>query len=137
MITITEQEYKDYTGIDLQIELKDLDDGPNKINRTIKLWTKRVYGELTKPIKSDDKLSEFQIETIKTAIIEYGEYYFKNGDLYRLSGFDEEKGKTLDATDIDRIRMPRYIIDNLRRAGLIRTNLGRSYRFSQDHDYEY
>jgi len=134
MITITEQEFKEYTGVDLQIELKDLDDGVNKIPRTLKLWASRIYGEMTRPVKDDDKLTPFQIETIKNSIIEYGEYYFKNGDLYRSSGFDEDKGKLIDTTDIERIRMPKHITESLRKAGLIRTSIGRRYAPSQTHD---
>lgn len=134
MVTITEQEYLNYTGVSLAVELSDLDDGPNKIPRILKLWTNRVYSHITKPIPQDDKLSDFQIETIKNAIIEYGEYYLRNGDLYRLSGYDEDKGKTLDASDIEKIKFPKHIIDSLRHAGLIRRNLGVKVKYSQDLD---
>ena len=41
MITITEQEFLEYTGINLSVELHDYDDGV-MVDRTIKLWTRRV-----------------------------------------------------------------------------------------------
>lgn len=141
MITITQQEFLEYTGINLEIELPDLDDGSNKVDRTISLWAKRVYNEMrknsVKPISKDEDLTENQVQTIKDAICEYGEYYLKNGDLYRQSGFDEERGKLLDASDLEKIKFPNHIIDMLRASGLIRRSLSRRSVYSQDKDWWY
>lgn len=141
MITITQQEFLEYTGINLEIELPDLDDGSNKVDRTISLWAKRVYNEMrknsVKPIPKDEDLTENQVQTIKDAICEYGEYYLKNGDLYRQSGFDEERGKLLDASDLEKIKFPNHIIDMLRASGLIRRSLSRRSVYSQDKDWWY
>lgn len=138
MITITQQEFLDYTGINLELELHDLDDSSNKVDRTILLWTKRVYNEMRKnsvrAIPKDEDLTENQVQTIKDAICEYGEYYLKNGDLYRQSGFDEERGKLLDASDLEKIKFPTHIIDMLRASGLIRRSLNFTTKYSQDHD---
>ena len=46
MVTITNEDFIEYTGIDLSLELKDLDDGYEKVDRTIRLWTTRVYREM-------------------------------------------------------------------------------------------
>ncbi len=138
MITITQQEFLEYTGINLEIELPDLDDGSNKVDRTISLWTRRVYREMQKassrPIPKDEELTETQEQAIKEAICEYGEYYLKNGDLYRQSGFNEDKGKLIDASDLEKIKFPTQILDILRTSGLIRRNLSPRVVFSQNHD---
>ncbi len=140
MITITQEEFLKFSGINLASELLSLDDDSNKAGRTIKLWTNRVYDAMrasTRSIPKDEQLSDFQIESIKDAICEYGMYYLKNGDLYRQSGFDEDKGKLADATDIERIRFPAICVDYLRRAGLIKRGIGRSVVFSQTLDNYY
>ena len=94
MITITENEYLTYTGVSLAIELDGLDDNGNKVNRFITLITNRVYDKISKPIPTT--LTAYQEQSIKRAICEYGAYYLKNGDLTRLSGYDEDKGVTID-----------------------------------------
>lgn len=141
MITITQEEFLKYTGIDLSIELPGLDRDSDKVDRAINLWTKRVYREAqlnsTRPIPPDDKLTDFQIDSIKEAIIEYGLYYLKNGDLYLQSGFDEDKGKLVDPVDLARIRFPIICLDLLRRAGLIRKSFSSHLVFSQTHDNFY
>ncbi len=139
MITITEQEFLEYTGINLSIELHDYDDGGNKVDRAIKLWTRRVYLEARnasgKPLLKSEHLSDKQVKAIKDAICEYGEYYLENGDLYRLSGFDEEKGQLISASEKEKIRFPQVCIDILRTAGLLRRNLGTKRKYSQTHDW--
>ena len=141
MITITQQEFLEYTGINLEIELPDLDDGSNKVDRTISLWTRRVYREMQKassrPIPNDEELTENQIQAIKDAICEYGEYYLKNGDLYRLGGFDEDKGQLIQASEIEKIQFPLVCLDILRTSGLIRRSLSRRSVYSQDKDWWY
>lgn len=137
MITITESEFLKFSGILLSNELPGLDDDSNRVERTIKLWTRRVYDVMrtsTRSIPPDDKLSDFQIEAIKEAICEYGMYYLKNGDLYRQSGFDEDKGKLADHTDLTRIKFPTVCLDLLRRAGLIKRSIGKRFVYSQEVD---
>lgn len=132
MITITSEEYKQYTGRSLDIELQGLDDESNKVERTISLWTKRVYAQMTPPVLDDDKLTNFQKQCIKDAICEYGEYYLKNGDLYRQSGYDEDKGLTINPDELEKIQFPKHINDMLRRSGLVRRSLSarcRRYNF--------
>lgn len=124
MITITENEYLTYTGVSLAIELDGLDDNGNKVNRFITLITNRVYDKISKPIP--ETLTAFQEQSIKRAICEYGAYYLKNGDLTRLSGYDEDKGLTIDPMIKQSIAFPQESLDILRRAGLIKRSIGHS-----------
>jgi len=134
MITITEQEFLNYTGINLSLEIPDKDDSANKVERTILLWTKRIYRLMTKPIREDGDMSDYQVECIKDAICEYGAYYFKNGDLFRLSGFDEDKGQLIMPSEIDKIKVPHEVYNMLNDCGLIRKNISRRTRINQNID---
>lgn len=137
MITITEAEFLSFSGISLSQELPGLDDDSRKVERAIKLWTNRVYSVMrtsTSRVPKDEDLSDFQVESIKDAICEYGMYYLKNGDLFRQSGFDEDKGKLADIADIERVQFPVICTDYLRRAGLIKRSFGVGINFSQTHD---
>ncbi len=141
MVTITIDEYRIYTGIDLSVELRGLDDDSNKIDRAIRLWTQRVYREARRnsiaPIPPKEKLLPNQIQAIKDAICEYGEYYLKNGDLYRQSGFSEENGVMVDSHSLDKLRFPQVCLDILRQNGLIKRSIGRMEHYNQDFDNEY
>jgi hypothetical protein len=138
MVTITNEDFIEYTGIDLSLELKDLDDGYEKVDRTIKLWTTRVYREMgLSTTRARYQFSEYQINAIKECIIEYGMYYLKNGDLYRLSGYDEDKGKTIDFADIAKIQFPQHCMRILQQAGLISRSFGRRKIVSQKYDEYY
>jgi hypothetical protein len=141
MITITSEDFLKYAGINLDIEVRGLDDDSNKVNRTIDLWTNRVYREANrnsaKPIPDDSLLNANQIKSIKDAICEYGTYYFKNGDLYRQSGYSEDKGQTISSKELDKIKFPRECIEILRQYGLIVRSIGRSYNRNQNLDGDY
>lgn len=140
MITITSDDFRKYSGISLEIEIPDLDDNSNKITRTISLWTNRVYNVMrasSRRVPKDEELSEFQKESIKNAICEYGMYYLRNGDLYRQSGFDEDKGKLADINDIERVHFPIICSEMLRRAGLIKRAIGITAVYNQDLDSYY
>lgn len=125
MITITKEEFQAATGYNLSYELSDRDDNTEqKVLRTIKLWTIRVYQKMT---VSQDKtdFTDIQIATIKQAIIDYGMYYLKNGDLYYQSGYSEIGGQSTSRSEIDKAKFPAFIIDNLQSVGLIRRTFGR------------
>lgn len=139
MITITKDEFLEYSGINLDAEIPGLDDETRKVERTIELWTKRVYLEANRnsirPIPTDDKLTEQQKQAIKDAICEYGMYYFRNGDLYRQSGFSEDKGQLINTKELEKIRFPKICLDILKQQGLIRRSFGRKFN-SYYHDHE-
>ena len=86
-----------------------------------------------RPIPDDDKLNENQISAIKDCICEYGMYYFKNGDLYRQSGFSEDKGQLVSMKELEKIRFPKVCFDILKQYGLIARSFGRKFN-SYYHD---
>lgn len=134
MITVTNQEFLEYSGIDLNIELPSDDDSQNKVERFITKCTKRVYRLFTRPTIADSELSDLQEESIKEAICEYVEYILRNGDLSRTSGYDEDKGIVVSHQEIQKASIPGSVVDILRHCGLVKRNIGRSSRISQSLD---
>lgn len=138
LITITKEEFLTYSGRDLSIELPSNDRDIDKVVTTINLWTNRVYDEIfVRFDKYDSKnFSERQKQAIKRAICDYGMYYLTSGDLYRESGYSLENGSNVSQSELENMRFPNYIKENLRRIGLRIRNLSYSYNpHCQDKDY--
>jgi len=137
LITITREEFLTYSGRDLSIELPSNDRDTDKVVTTINLWTNRVYDEIfVKFDKYDSKnFSERQKQAIKRAICDYGMYYLTSGDLYRESGYSLENGSNVSQSELENMRFPNYIKENLRRIGLRIRNLSYGYNpHCQDKD---
>lgn len=137
LITITKEEFLTYSGRDLSIELPSNDRDTDKVVTTINLWTNRVYDEIfVRFDKYDSKnFSERQKQAIKRAICDYGMYYLTSGDLYRESGYSLENGSNVSQSELENMRFPNYIKENLRRIGLRIRNLSYGYNpHCQDKD---
>jgi hypothetical protein len=137
LITITREEFLTYSGRDLSIELPSNDRDTDKVVTTINLWTNRVYDEIfVRFDKYDSKnFSERQKQAIKRAICDYGMYYLTSGDLYRESGYSLENGSNVSQSELENMRFPNYIKENLRRIGLRIRNLSYVYNpHCQDKD---
>lgn len=137
LITITREEFLTYSGRDLSIELPSNDRDTDKVVTTINLWTDRVYDEIfVRFDKYDSKnFSERQKQAIKRAICDYGMYYLTSGDLYRESGYSLENGSNVSQSELENMRFPNYIKENLRRIGLRIRNLSYGYNpHCQDKD---
>lgn len=138
LITITKEEFLTYSGRDLSIELPSNDRDTDKVVTTINLWTNRVYDEIfVRFDKYDSKnFSERQKQAIKRAICDYGMHYLTSGDLYRESGYSLENGSNVSQSELENMRFPNYIKENLRRIGLRIRNLSYSYNPRwQDKDW--
>lgn len=138
LITITKEEFLTYSGIDLGVELPANDKDIDKVAMTINLWTHRVYAEIfVRFDKYNSKnFSERQKQAIKKAICDYGMYYLMTGDLYRESGYSLEQGATISQIELENMRFPNGIKQDLRRIGLRKRNLSYNYNpYNQDKDY--
>lgn len=138
LITITKEEFLTYSGRDLSVELPSNDRDTDKVVTTINLWTNRVYDEIfVRFDKYDSKnFSERQKQAIKRAICDYGMYYLTSGDLYRESGYSLENGSNVSQSELENMRFPNYIKENLRRIGLRIRNLSYGYNpHCQDKDW--
>lgn len=94
---ITLDEFKDYTGIDLQIRLKS-DDNPSK---TAESFLQRVTDRLEAYVEANyhrvidreyPQFTDYQKKKYKLALIEQALYVFQNGDISVDSGYDQDRG---------------------------------------------
>lgn len=124
MIILTNQEFLERGGINLEAELKPHNtDATTFAKLTLKRWSELLYKEVRKksiyPIPVDEKLSSHQVGVIKESIVNLGLYILTNGDPIANGGKDEN-GNNIE------IVLP-SIIDDLRMCGLIKTSFGRRW----------
>lgn len=126
MITVSIDEFKEYDGRDLTLELRA--DDSNEIttaNRFLKMCSRKIYEYIrmnsARNVKSDEKMSSTQVETLKNAMCEYGIFILRNGDV--------------DNQPETAVKMPTHIHTMLKVAGLITSNLGRK-NYIGIYDYE-
>lgn len=102
---ITKDEFKEYTGIDLDIELKDDDNPSNKANTflfkvEIRLAT-FLDANFARLIDDEYKeFSDYQKIHYKYALLEQALYVLKNHDISVDSGYDPENGKIISQRDL-------------------------------------
>lgn len=95
---ITKDEFKAYTGIDLDLELKDDDNPSDKANAFLRRIEVRLATFIdAKFARQVDReyptLSDYQKEHYKYALLEQALYVLKNSDLITDSGYDPEVGE--------------------------------------------
>lgn len=105
---ITLDEFKIYTGIDLEAELKS-DGNPSQtaeaflLRNTNRLETYLMARLFRSPEREFGQMTDFQRYHYKLALIEQSLYIFKTGDISVDSGYDFEFGKRVDQTYLERI----------------------------------
>ena len=67
---------------------------------------------------------------MKTAILEQALYVFKNGDLSIDSGYDPQRGTTIEKNDLMRREISTQAIDILKNAGLFNQNVANKRRYT-------
>lgn len=97
---ITAQDFLEYTGIDLNIELKDDDNPSNKVNAFLYRIENRMSNFIASFFYKDIdslflKFTDFQKLHYKFALIEQALYVLKNGDISVDSGYDFESNKVV------------------------------------------
>lgn len=97
---ITAQDFLEYTGIDLNVELKDDDNPSNKVNAFLYRIENRMSNFIASFFYKDIdnlflKFSDFQKLHYKFALIEQALYVLKNGDISVDSGYDFESNKVV------------------------------------------
>ena len=98
---ITADEFREYTGIDLEEELKGQSNPSNKVNAFLKRIEDRMEVYLNAhffkninalyPCFTDEQKYHY-----KLALIEQAYYVFKNGDISTDSGYDQERGMVVE-----------------------------------------
>ena len=120
---ITKDDFKQYFGIDLDIELKDDDNPSNKSNAFLKRIEDRMEVFLNSHFFKNitDLYPHFSNEQkyhYKLALLEQAYYVFKNGDISTDSGYDPERGIIASKHARTEITLSPNAIDHLRMTGL-------------------
>lgn len=94
---ITKDEFKEYSGIDLDARLKDDDNPSDKANAFLMRLETRMEAFLNANFFRNvnvefQSFTDFQKEHYKYALMEQGIYILRNGDISTDSGYDPEKG---------------------------------------------
>lgn len=130
-LTITPEEFLQYTGIDLNVELKGtiVDDGQmggnpsNEVNAFILRVRRRMNNWIDSHFRGHIGQgypceSDYQREHYKMALIEQVLYVLKNGDISVDSGRDDNGAMTMSRQDIDELSIGLEAKRNLILAGL-------------------
>lgn len=122
---ITADEFKEYTGIDLALELKDDDNQSNKVNAflfrvetRIEAWLETNYFHNIE--REYPEFSDNQKKHYKIALIEQALYVLKNNEISEDSGLSET-GVIVNRATINQLAISLNAKQQLQLAGL--TNL--------------
>lgn len=126
---ITADEFREYTGIDLEEELRDTSNPSNKVNAFLVRIEDRMETYLNahffKRISDEyPGFTDFQKKHYKLALIEQAYYVFKNGDISTDSGYDPERGEIISKSKKTAITLAPNAIDHLRMIGLWNGHIG-------------
>ena len=120
---ITLDEFKEYTGIDLELQLKSDDNPSNTANAFLLRIENRLASYLDARFyrKVDfefPKFTNYQKEHYKLALLEQAMYVFRNGDISTDSGYDPEKGVIIKNDEKQDLIISPNAKDNLILCGL-------------------
>lgn len=120
---ITKDEFREYSGIDLDAQLKDDDNPSDKANAFLKRIEVRMEAFLNANFFRNinveyRKFSDYQKEHYKYALMEQAIYVLRNGDISTDSGYDTEKGEVANAKHLKGIIIAPNAKDQLSLCGL-------------------
>lgn len=121
---ITPDDFKSYTGIDLEIELSGGDAKAfiYRVEKRLEAYISANYYRIVD--ESWPHLSDFQKEHYKLALIEQALYVLKNGDISTDSGYDPERGPVAQRGDLKSRVLAPNARDQLLLTGLIDRHIG-------------
>lgn len=130
---ITLDEFKEYTGIDLEASLVKDDNPSNTALAFLKRIEVRmeafINGNFNRNIdKEYREFSDYQKQEYKYALLEQALYIFRNGDISVDSGYDPEKGEVISGGKIRNLSIAPNAKDHLRTCGIWNRNIGRNFR---------
>ena len=118
---ISVDDYNNYWGEDLSAKLKS----NYNISNQAEAFLARVEDRLLNWIDRNsfrriryDKMTPYQLNQFKLAILTQAKYVYKNGDIGLDSGYDPEKGKIISADELAAIEVCQAAIDYLSNAGI-------------------
>ena len=126
---ITKDEFKEYSGIDLDATLRDDGNPSNKTNAFLSRIERRVATYLNAHFFRNvdveyKKLSDYQKEHYKYALMEQAIYELRNGEISTDSGYDPEKGEVANVDNLSKLRIAPNAKDELITCGLWNRHIG-------------
>lgn len=105
---VTLDEFKEYFGIDLSVELEDDANSSNKANAFLKRIEDRMETYLNSNFYRNveleyPKFSDYQKKHYKRALLEQAIYVLKNGDISVDSGYDGDRGQIISKGNLKKL----------------------------------
>ncbi len=129
---VTRDDYRNFAGIDLELELKDNDDTSNKVNifiSKIEDWCEAyVQYHSAQKINFATLLPE-QIEHWKKGILHQIEYVLRNSDISNDSGYNIESGPIIDMNYLERLSLSQNAKMEFHLAGVYTRKIRSKYGF--------
>lgn len=125
---VTSEEFKEYTGIDLDAELKNTDNNSNKVEAFIFRITNNlesfIQAQFFKKLDYEyEHFTDYQKTHYKYALMEQILYIFKNGDLTTMSGLENERIVT-PRTELRKVSISDNTINELKLCGVWNRHIG-------------
>lgn len=121
-VFVTVSDFYNYTGKDLNQEFEHTNNHANSAN----IFLKRVEDMLMARIDSIsfrldrwDRLSEFQQESMRKAVIFQAEYIIRNSEMFTDSGYDPDKGFNADFEKIQNAALCPTSVELLINCGIL------------------
>lgn len=133
---VTKDQYREFSGIDLGLELRDLDDTSNKVNifiNSIENWCETFLAyHSTRELKLDEITAE-QLAHFKRGVMYQIQWILRNGDITSDSGYNPEQGPVVDVSYLRKISLSPNAQMEFNLAGVlsrkVRTAYGYRYPF--------
>lgn len=133
---VTKDEFLNFTGIDLDAELKD--NGTAIDTSKSERFLGRVEMFLMDYIDSNsfrnydwDSMTAAMIDSFKKATLYQAEYMFRNGDLTSDSGYDPDRGTVIARESLNRIMISQTALNALKRGGLLNRVMANRRRWTK------
>ncbi len=118
---VTENDFLEYTGIDLNTELKgDSSAATRFLNRAENLFLNWCDANLGSRYWSWEYISNNPqyAESVRQAVLEQSLYMYRNGDLFSDSGYDPQRGSMISKDDLRRRAISDTAVDIMKASGL-------------------
>jgi hypothetical protein len=135
---VTKDDFRNFTGIDLDLELRDKDDTSNKSNifiSQIENWCETYIQYHSAQKIEYTSLTTEQQEHFKRGILYQMEYVIRNSDISTDSGYNPESGPVTDINYLERIALSNNAKMEFHMAGVWTRKMKSRYGFKYTDIY--
>jgi hypothetical protein len=135
---VTKEDFKEFSGIDLELELRDKDDSGNKVVifiKGIENWIETYIQFHTGKKYDFTQLTSEQLEHFKKGLLYQIEYVLRNGNISNDSGYNPEAGSLVEPNFLNRISLSENAKMEFVMAGLWTRKLRSKYGYKYEDIY--